>query len=419
MAGVKKTRKMAKKRVTKRRRSGLKLKTTAKKLFKRMFKMRGGDNIDEIGKVFKGKILRFGYCAFSVKINFGTDEKPLEKVVFLQKYAPFHKPGDPQQTSKPLFDGNSTIRNKLNLEPETDGVTKQDYITFWNEKKLKDSNLPITDMGLELNQEVTITHVGNGLKDKKGNIIENSENCAWIVDVFTPKGTKTMFLTDDIMPQKALDIILAWKNTTKGSLKYFLSKRSDAAEIPNVFATTAGEHLEPGDYIGDFRKKFETSAVYRALEEEVTGNPSAVFNENSKAKLYIIPVKTYEDTGRDFRYGLFNKKGEGEGEGEGDVKFGFDRYSGSVCYIAYVTDNDDFDSYKTKTVENTDTAEINASGRESKEIDEIKKMEDSEFMIPEHKQMFIDADDKLTKVGDNLEEFYVFKDEVHEDESSV
>ena len=46
-------------------------------------------------------------------------------------------------------------------------------------------------------------------------------------------------------------------------------------------------------------------------------------------------------------------------------------------------------------------------------------MEDSEFMIPEHKQMFIDADDKLTKVGDNLEEFYVFKDEVHEDESSV
>lgn len=412
MAGIKKTRKMAKKRVTKRRRSMLKLKSTAKKLFK-WFKMRGGENdlegkeIEKIEKVFKGTILRFGYCAFSVKINFGTHENPSEKVVFLQKYAPFYKPGDPQQTSKPLFDGNSIIRNVLNLQPETEGVTEQDYITFWNEKKLKDSNLPITDMGLKLNQEVTIKHLENGLKDKKDMIIKDSENCAWIVEVTKSDNDnpKIMFLTDDIMPQKALDIILAWKNTTDGSLKYFLSRRSENAEIPNVFATTAGEHLEPGDYIGDFKKKFKTSAVYRALEEEVTGNPSEVFNENSKAKLYIIPVKTYEDPGRDFRYGLFNKKGEGDSV----ITFGFDRYSGSVCYIAYVTDDEDFESYKVRV--NTDHKEINALGRISKTIDEIKDMNVEEFMIPEHKQMFIDADAKLTEVGDNLENFYVFKDE--------
>ncbi len=385
---------MAKKRVTKRRRSGLKLKSTAKKLFKRVFKMSGGDKtlsddevreIEEIGKEFTGKILRFGYCAFSVKINFRTETDPFEKVVFLQKYAPFFKPKDQQLTSKPKFDGTTRIRNPVNLEHENEGVTKDDYIEFWQEKKLKTSNLPITDMGFDIDSPITIKHVGNGL----GKEDINTDECAWKVEVKRPIDGKLveMYLTDDIMPQKALDIILAWKNTSDGgTLKYYLSKRADTAEIPSVYATTAGEHLEPGDYFDKIndKKRFRDSAVYRAISEEVTPDLDVIF-KGTDAKLYLIPAKTYEDPGRDFRYSLFKHN---------DKEFGFDRYSGSVCYIAYVTDSNNLEYYNPK--ENNDTAEINTAGRKSLTIDEIKKMDDTEFMLPEHKQMFIDANIILT-----------------------
>jgi len=394
MAGIKRTRKMAKKRVTKRRRSGLKLKSTAKKLFKRVFKMSGGAEklsddevreIEKIGKKFTGKILRFGYCAFSVKINFGTVENPFEKVVFLQKYAPFFKPNDPQSTSKPKFDGTTSIERLVNLESENEGVTEKDYTEFWNEKKLKTSNLPITDMGLELDSSITIEHVDNGLGK------DNTDAYAWKVKVERPIDGKTveMYLTDDIMPQKALDIILAWYNKENGSLKYCLSKRADNAEIPNVYATTAGEHLEPGDYFDNLKKedRFRKSAVFRAINEEVASNLDVIFKgANATAKLYLIPGNTYEARGRDFRYSLFKHNGK---------EFGFDRYSGSVCYIAYVTDSKNLEEYK-QLKGNNDTEEINTAGRKSLTIDEIKKMDDTEFMLPEHKQMFIDADKILT-----------------------
>lgn len=395
MAGIKRTRKMAKKRVTKRRRSGLKLKSTAKKLFKRVFKMRGGaeklsdDEVKEIekpNKEFTGKILRFGYCAFSVKINFGTETDPFEKVVFLQKYAPFFKLKDPQLTSKPKFDGTTRIQNPVNLKQEEQGVTRDDYIDFWQEKNLKTSNLPITDMGFDIGSSITIKHVGNGL----GIEDINTDECAWKVEVKRPNNGELveMYLTDDIMPQKAIDIILAWKNTKENTLKYYLSKRAENAEIPNVYATTAGEHLEPGDYFDNLNKedRFLKSAVYRAINEEVASDLDVIFKgTNPNATLYLIPVKTYEAPGRDFRYSLFKHNGK---------EFGFERYSGSVCYIAYVTDSkQNLEKYNIK--KNNDTEEINTTGRISLTIDKIKEMDDTQFMLPEHKQMFIDADQIL------------------------
>ena len=479
MAGIKKTRKAARKRVTKRRRSGLKIKSTAKKLLRRMFRMRGGEDqsvanfkikmnasgykltnelceafefykkftieematmfdsefinklldanktaVDEkckgiiskfnalkfylkmsnikdaeerykmlkstIGTTFKGQVIRFGYCAFSVKI---IDKPELsDKVLFLQKYSPFYKPEDPDQTSKPLYE--NTSKNPVNLTPDEKDVTVDDYKNFWKNNKLGESNLPIfeKDMGLNLGDIVTITHIEDGLKTKAGHIISNTENYAWIVKVIAPNGKEyNMFLTNDIMPQKALDIIVAWNNRTapEKGVRYQVNARGANTEIPSVYATTAGEHLEPGDYMNRINKFDPNNAVWRAIREEFTSTPERIFFENGQLKsdtnVYVTRIDTYNSPGRDFRYAMFNLNGK---------QFGFDRVSSSECYLVYVDTNVEPD-----LAAGTDTEETDATRKLLIGIDKIKTIPDNKFMFPEHKTMFIDASTQLEKLN--------------------
>jgi len=347
--------------------------------------------VKDQNKSVTGRILRFGYCAFSVKINFpGLGDK----VLFLQKYSPFYKPEDPDQTSKPLIE--NTSKNPVNLTPDEKDVTVDDYKQFWKEKKLSDTNLPIFDMNLNLGDIVTITHIGDGLKTKAGKIIPETENYAWIVNVTAPNGkTSNMFLTNDIMPQKALDIIVAWnnRNAPEKGVRYFVNARGPTTEIPNVYATSAGEHLEPGDYINRVTKFDPNNAVWRAIREELTRNPELIFfddNDNLKTdtNVYVIKTKTYDSPGRDFRYVMFNLNGK---------QFGFDRVSSSECYLVYV----DTDVEPDKLKEGEDTDETDAKHKLLIGIDEIEKMEDAKFMFPEHKTMFMDASNKLTELVDS------------------
>lgn len=414
---------MAKKRVTKRRRSGLKLKSTAKKLFKRVFKMSGGADEFNDFKPFDARINKLAYCAVSI-----ITESP-QKVLYLTKFPPASGTSAPNKNEtkddKDLNLGSTRDEKfrfdfdydfeKATVDVEYVKNLKEKYENFWSSsdskqknKKWKggkwgEENLTLTSEkwlpGAFLSDKLQITPIKKGSipygKDFDNNpaINKGTEDHVWSVKVSVGDKEYNAYLTENIMPQKATDILVFMK--IGEVLHIQMLKRGDArnVDMKERYIPGAGEHLEPGENDKKDKKKPDI-AFWRSLREEMGITPKVLTDAKATStKIEVINSahkdkgkedNIYDSEGRDPRYWTFDI--------EGNV-CGIKRGSSSKVYALYIHSENTIDS-KAK-----DGLEVQS--QKWFPVDEVLTWGEDKFMIEDHKQMIEDAKKMIDANGSN------------------
>jgi ADP-ribose pyrophosphatase YjhB (NUDIX family) len=323
---------------------------------------------------FTGVVTKICYCALSITVA-------PSKVLYLQKFPPaggafapdFHQPSSLQE-----------------LTP--DSISKSDLIHFW---KSKDSyqpvtrhwkggawgtnNLPTLDeawlTGIFIGDNIDVTLVQEGIIPFHGGkpfshreIVPGTETAAWSVHIQYKGKTYSGYLTDNIMPQRANDVLFIWENKSNNVFIKLLTRGSSQnIDMPQRMMPGAGEHLEPGK---DVRVK---AGVLRAIQEEI-GIEESVLSE-----AYLLPLGRFDTPGRDPRYWSYSWiKEDGS-----PMEFGIQRGSSSEGYVVYIKSDTDV---APKEVDPLDTEEVHAKWWAPLNF-VLQNYPDDRWMILDHKRL--------------------------------
>jgi len=282
------------------------------------------------------------YCSFSAVNDAGT------KVVFGSKYPPasgtlapqMQTPSHPSMLSSP-------------------SVTREEVIKFWNDDstfqvdgshkggRWGSDNLPTTDRtwltGLFIGDRIEINSVADGIFKFNGgkpfaegtSVLDNTAGKAWSCNASFNGTAYGVYLTDNIMPQVARDVLFVWTNKTGNTFIKLLTRGNDpfSVDMPGRIVPGAGEHMEPGK---DINVK---KGVLRTIKEEL-GIPKTTLTQ-----CYLLPLGRYDDQGRDPRYHTYDCN-----------KWGLVRGSETNAHILYI--KSDTDNEPTE-IDPEDTVEIN------------------------------------------------------------
>jgi len=348
-----------------------------------MFKMRGGEELTE-NQELTVTINKLAYCAVSVIV--GTD-----KVLYLQKYPPA------SGTIVPKMDSKSTP-----AELKSDTVSADEFKAFWNSDQTfqangkwkggawGENNLTLTAAqgewlsGAFIGDTFQIQLVKKGIIGFKGGksfvsdqlIIPSSEDQAWTVNVTYKGKTFGAYLTDNIMPQVANDVLFIWENS-KNTQYIKLLRRGDGPNIDmkRRIMPGAGEHLEPGK---DVKIK---ESIFRAINEEI-GIP-----EDTLIDTYLLNLGVFDTEGRDPRYWTFCIDHNGE-----QINFGMERGSKSTGYVIYLKTETDIEPNE---IEQKDKEEV--ENKWWNPLDTVlTDYPDTQWMIKDHQKLIEAAKNAIT-----------------------
>ena len=326
-----------------------------------------------------GKINKISYCAFSIVM----DANP-NKALYLQKFPPM------DGTKVPDFETNS-----LPHEVEFDKIDKESFLAFWKAEtsyqvngnwkggKWGSSNLMTTDpswlFDSFIGDSVSIKLIKQGIIKFNGGkefnesmaVLPNTETNVWSCNVDYNGKTYGVYLTDNIMPQYANDVLFIWKNLTGDKyIKLLTRGNSENVDMPLRLMLGGGEHREPGT---DIKVK---DGILRAVNEEIGIDPSTL------TKCYLLNMGTYNSEGRDPRYWEYSTLVNGE-----IVNFGMKRGSTTNGYILYlVSESND----EPKEVNPEDTQEVGFKwwAKLSSVLDDYRI---DKWMILDHQKFIPDA----------------------------
>jgi hypothetical protein len=344
-----------------------------------------------------GKINKISYCAFSIVM----DTNP-NKALYLQKFPPMNG------TNIPDFETNSS-----SSEVEFDKIDKESFISFWNLDssyqangtwkggKWGKSNLMTTDpswmFDAFIGDSISIKIIKGGIIKFNGGkefkddmpIIPGTENNVWSCNVDWNGKTYGVYLTDNIMPQYANDVLFIWKNL-KGTKLIKLLTRGDNenVDMPLRMMPGAGEHMEPGK---DIKVK---AGIVRAVYEEIGIDPSTL------TQCYLLNLGIYNSEGRDPRYWEYSTHVNGN-----IINFGMKRGSSTNAYILYLSSNS---NEEPKEINPEDTQEVGFKWW-SKLDEVLDNYSNDKWMIIDHQKFISDAISKINEFELNKEkEKYYF-----------
>jgi len=323
--------------------------------------------------IYVGKLNKLSYCAFSIVTTEG-------KVLYVQKYPPA------KGTNAPDFNMSSTVD-----EQSFDTVDKKTVVDFWFSEssfqtdgswkggKWGKNNLPTTDStwmtDVFIGDTVTVTVIKNGIIKFNGGkiftedmpIIPGSENTVWSCNINFNGSNYGAYLTDNIMPQIANDVLFVWENKSGNQyIKLLTRGDSDNIDMPRRMMPGAGEHMEPGK---DIKVK---AGIIRAINEEI-GIPTETLTD-----CYLLNLGVYSTEGRDPRYWLYHT---------GTSSFGMKRGSETNGYVIYLKSNTDT---APKEVDPEDTEEVNSKWWANLQT-VLTDYNDDRWMILDHKKFIPDT----------------------------
>lgn len=345
--------------------------------------------------VHTGKVNKLSYCAFSFVSS-------AEKVFYAQKFPPA---------------GGTTVPNlqkpSTDEEQSFDSVDKKTFIDFWLSDssfqtggswkggRWGKSNLPTTDStwmtDVFIGDKVIVTVVKNGIIKFNGGksftdempVIPGSENTAWSCNVSFNDTVYGVYLTDNIMPQKANDVLFVWENKSgQQFIKLLTRGHSDNVDMPRRMMPGAGEHMEPGK---DVKVK---AGVLRAINEEIG------IDESTLTDCHLLNLGTYSSEGRDPRYWLYQMDTN---------TFGMKRGSETNGYVIYLKSDTDT---APKEIAPQDTEEVNSKWW-APLGNVLADYPDDRWMILDHKKFIpdtikaIDAFKKLSPDEQEMTKFTV------------
>jgi len=324
--------------------------------------------------IHTGKVNKLSYCAFSVIT------KVAEKVVYIQKFPPAGG------TIAPNFEKPSSLE-----EQTFDAVDKKTVLDFWHSEESFQTNglwkggswgknnLPTTDStwmtNVFIGDDVTITVVKNGIIKFNGGkcftdempIISGSENTAWSCNISLNGIHYGAYLTDNIMPQKANDVLFVWENKSgQQFIKLLTRGKGDNVDMPHRMMPGAGEHMEPGK---DVKVK---AGVLRAIDEEIG------IHESTLTNCHLLHLGTYSTEGRDPRYWLYHTA---------TGTFGMKRGSETNGYVIYLKSDTDI---APKEIAPKDTEEVSTKWWAPLNT-VLTDYSDDRWMILDHKKFIPDT----------------------------
>jgi 8-oxo-dGTP pyrophosphatase MutT (NUDIX family) len=326
-----------------------------------------------------GKINKISYCAFSMIVDIdNANGSKTQKVVYVQKYPPA------KGTTIPNLERASTPE-----ELQTDTVQKDTFLRFWNNEadrqlngawkggKWGANNLLTTDVvwctdGF-IGDTVSIAVVKNGIikqnkgKALEGDIIAGTEGQAVSCNITILGKTYGAYLTNEIMPQVANDVLFIYSNSKNEKFIKLLKRGTGpSVDMPGRMMPGAGEHLEPGS---DVKLK---NGVIRAVKEEI-GIPATTL-----ANCYLLDIGIFEEEGRDPRYWMYSEMQDGV-----PITFGMKRGSSSHAFIIYFKS----DSMSAPKEENPlDTDEVDKKWWAPFDA-RILEIPEKDWMIIDHKKI--------------------------------
>jgi len=282
------------------------------------------------------KVIKIGYCSIAATLVSNPD-----KVLYLHKFPPalgttncplLSRPSDPE-------------------EIEVDDITPEELIAFWASPDIYQTNgswkggawslnnLPTTDpkwmTGIFIGDTISIIPARDGIvKFNGGNgfhpyteNIPGSEVNAWSCNASWNEKTYGVYLTENSMPQSAIDVMIVTKvkaqiagmQIDKRYVKMLRRGANDATDMPGTIMIGAGEHLEPG------KDEDKAQAIVRAVKEEIGMNKVDMQN------CFKLDLGIFNEEGRDPRYWQYAIMREGKLK-----TFGMKRYSKSVGYLLYL-----------------------------------------------------------------------------------
>lgn len=354
-----------------------------KKLSKKQI---GGESTLKEGDEITGTINKIFYCGFSLKVK--VDDK--EKVIYVQKYPPA------SGTLVPDMSNESTQEEK-----EEDKVSKEELINFWESEEIYQpngnwkggrwgSNNLITtsenwvsggfigdEIKLTVKEKGILPFAGGKVFKSDASIIPGSENKALSCTIDYKNQTYACYITDNVMPQVANDVLFIYKNiNNERFIKLLKRGEGPNVDMPRKMMPGAGEHLEPG---ADIKLK---DGVLRAINEEIG------ISDETLAQSYLLNIGVYDSEGRDPRYWTYCiKRDNGE-----LVNFGTKRGSSSQGYIVYFESSSDKAPKETNPL---DTEEINKKWWNS--LNDTLLIDNDKWMIIDHKKLVINAIIELEK----------------------
>jgi hypothetical protein len=337
------------------------------------------------GTNINGKINKVGYCAFSIVMD-----DNLNKALYVQKFPPMNG------TKVPNFESNS-----LPSDVEFDKISKENFVAFWNSDisyqtngswkggKWGKSNLMTTDRSWMfdsfIGDSISIKFIKQGIIKFNGgkefnetmSIIPNTENNVWSCNVEWNGICYGVYLTDNIMPQYANDVLFVWKNLSGHKyIKLLTRGNNENVDMPLRMMPGAGEHMEPG---ADIKVK---AGILRAVNEEIGIDSSTL------TQCYLLNLGIYDSEGRDPRYWEYSMLIDGK-----LTKFGMKRGSSTNGYILYLVSNSNDEP---KEINPIDTQEVGFKWW-AKLDSVLKDYSNDKWMIIDHRKFIPDVISKINE----------------------
>lgn len=351
---------------------------------------------------FRLTITKLMYCGFIGRIE-GQN-----KVVYCIKYPSL-------DTKKPNFESESKPE-----ELETDEhIEKSTFIDFVNSEETRQANgmwkggrwgsnnFTVTSEnwlpGLWIGDTLEITLIKEGIIKYKASffniddeIIKNTEDKAISSNAIWKNNIYPIYITDDIMPQKACDKLFIWCSPNKTMIKVMRRGFGPNVDSPNRIIPAAGEHLEPDQNLES------RSHILWTINQEI-GIPESTLNE-----CYLLNLGDYSDDGRDPRYWSYSSIQPKSFFSERNiVEFGVKRYSTTNAQILLLLTDDNVEPLE---IMHEDHEEIKSKWWE--DINTIlDNYNENEWMLEDHMKFIPDAINKINefKQYDNLiKETYKF-----------
>jgi hypothetical protein len=215
--------------------------------------------------------------------------------------------------------------------------------------------------------------VDKGLTNRTGNKIENTDEMTWVVDVTFGDVTAKAFLSENIMPQVANDVLVVAYDKNQSTVPLirtmYRAKPGRRQDLPNAYMCGAGEHIEPTDPVSN------TEKMIRSIKEEI--GDLDVLNPDWKTTTRILDLGVFNSNGRDPRYWKFQTT-------DGLV-FGFNRKSESTSNAIILETPIDSNIVITTDI---DIVEINQNSPVWQPIELANTIPDNKWMIMDHKNLF-------------------------------
>jgi ADP-ribose pyrophosphatase YjhB (NUDIX family) len=206
-------------------------------------------------------------------------------------------------------------------------------------------------------------------------VLPNTKGTVWSCNVEWNGNQYGVYLTDNIMPQYANDVLFVWKNQTGNKyIKLLTRGNNENVDMPLRMMPGAGEHMEPGT---DIKVK---AGILRAVNEEIGIDPSTL------TLCYLLNLGIYNSEGRDPRYWEYSTLIDGK-----LINFGMKRGSTTNGYILYlVSESNDYP----KEIAPQDTQEVGFKWW-SKLDTVLSDYPNEKWMILNHQKFIPDTISKL------------------------